>query len=158
MEGMKIITTYGTSDYADEVIELWNTLGALPPNVNPQERVKQVVCVIESDNRIIGVSTTKRVLIKQLNNNYFFNYRLLIHPEYRIPGLTEKLGKNTIERLENDFITGKTDCIGMITLVENNEYKDHRKQAVWPDTGFIYIGNSAKGHHLRVRYFKGAII
>jgi len=158
MEEVKVLNVYQSTKFDKEIIKFWQSLNALPSSVSAQDRVGQVVCIVRIGNKIVGVSTAHRVQISQLNKNYFYNYRLMLHPEYRLPGLTEKVGVSTINILEDLFKSKNTDCIGMITLVENTAYKTHRKQAVWMATGFVYVGNSANGHHLRVRYFEGASI
>jgi len=42
--------------------------------------------------------------------------------------------------------------------VENELVKKNKREAIWPASKMIYAGNSAKGHHIRIYYFKGATL
>lgn len=141
-----------------DVTSLWDSFSALSSNVDRDKRLQEIKFLAYKNEQLIGVSSAARVIINQIENKPFFNFRIMVNPELGIPGLLEKLGVTTIDWLEDQFLQGKTDCIGVVTLVENPEYKKHRRQAVWPATGFVFVGKSAKGHHVRVRYFKGALI
>lgn len=138
------------------ILNFWNGLNALPNTIDPEERLKEVVYVALMDNQVIGVTTAAMVRMKRLANNLFYNYRVLVHPKFRIPGLVDKLGVLTIAHFERLFAKGETSCIGMITLIENEAYKSNRREAIWPSTGFVYIGDSSAGHPIRVRYFDKA--
>jgi hypothetical protein len=48
-------------------------------------------------------------------------------------------------------------CIGLVALVENEDMKKKLRAPILA-SGFVYIGNSAAGHHIRVYYFKGSRI
>ncbi len=94
-----------------------------------------------------------------LNWHNFYALRLMLLPQYRIPGLTSKLLVETCGFLESIHDQDENDkAIGVITLVENERLKEKRNEAIWPASKMVYIGNSHDGHHLRVRYFKGARI
>lgn len=140
-----------------EVISFWNQVmpGA---KFDKTERANHAVYLAYYSHRIIGITTAQPKLITKLNNNYFYNFRILIHPDYRMPGLLEKLSLLTVDHLENVFINNQTDCIGLITLVENTQLNELRKKPIYPTTGFVFIGYSKKGFQVRVRYFKGAKI
>jgi hypothetical protein len=79
-------------------------------------------------------------------------------PQFRIPGLLPHLVTRTREFLEDFNKTEEKDpCIGLIALIENEEMKKKLREAILP-SGFVYVGNSAAGHQLRVYYFKGSRI
>lgn len=141
-----------------KVITFWTALRAIPPQVDLVVRANELVFVALDNDQVAGVTTVRRSKIKQLNDNYFYAFRTLIHPEYRIPGLVDKLAVLTRDYLQSLYLSGESDCIGLITLVENELMKEHRREAVYPSTGFVFIGKSKAGHHLRVCYFKGAKI
>ncbi|MBL6449212.1 hypothetical protein JMN32_23080 [Fulvivirga sp. 29W222] len=145
-------------DLKERVKEFWRQLKALPENVNVDERARQLVFVAVDDARVIGVTTAQRARIPKLNDNYFYNFRTLIHPKYRIPGLVDKLAVLTRDFLETLYISGQSDCIGLITLIENERLKQERREAVFPSTKMAFIGQTKAGHHIRLYYFKGAKI
>jgi hypothetical protein len=47
---------------------------------------------------------------------------------------------------------------GMLMIIENELIKKQRTKAVWPSSEMVFAGYTAKGHHIRVGYFKGARI
>ncbi len=146
-----------SDDIRAQVLTLWRNHGG-PTGAIAGERVRQLVFVVRDNGRVIGISTGLKVYVRQLRN-YLFAVRLMIIPEYRIPGLTSKLMVSTRDFLES--IHSKEivkPAIGIITLVEDPLLKEERNEAIWPASGMVYIGNSAEGHHIRVYYFKGARI
>ncbi|TRX60825.1 hypothetical protein FNH22_07225 [Fulvivirga sp. M361] len=147
------------SDAKSEVINFWHRMNVDPKAFDFDRRSQYVALTARSPTgEIIAITTAERTLIRRLNHNYFFNYRILISPEVRYPGLADKMGVTTIQQLEYLWSEGKTDCIGLITLVENEHLKKYRKEMVWASTKFTFIGVSNAGSHIRVRYFKGARI
>ena len=144
------------SSVHEKVIAFWKELQALPPQVDPNERAKQLLFVAENNDEVIAVTTTHRIHVKSLNNRPFFNFRVLIHPSFRIPGLVDKLCVLSRDFLESLWLEKQTDCIGMITLAENKHLQLHRNEAVWPSSGFTFIGFSKSGSPIRILYFKGA--
>ncbi len=155
-EKVKFVVAWEKPEYSREVIDLWNRLKALPPGINPHERAKQVVYLAYVDNLLIGITTAQRINYQRLLNAPLFSFRILIHPKFRIPGLLDKMSVETIKFLENLYQTHKTDCIGVLTLVENKRMRTHRREAVFPSTKFAFIGQTKEGFDVRIRYFQGA--
>jgi hypothetical protein len=124
-------------------------------------RLRQVVMTVRTpEGEVVGLSTAYKAYIKHLKN-HLYAFRCFIDPAYRIPGLTEVIMVNTRDFLEEIHITdGKEgeQCIGMITLVENERIMKYRTEAIWPASKMVYIGNSPKGYHIRAYYFKKAMI
>ncbi len=147
-----------TDTIAEEVLDIWRSHGG-PVDVHGLERLRQVVFVVrDSEGRIAGLSTAFRTYVERLRH-YFFAVRLMLVPDYRIPGLSAKLLVETRDFLESIHTHDEKDpAIGIITVVEHPGLKRYRTEAIWPASGMIYIGNTNKGHHLRVYYFKGARI
>lgn len=145
----------------EKVKLLWKKHFPETPDAVLSERVKQVVFVIRtSDGKVVGISTAYKSYIMHLKHN-FYAFRCFIDPEYRVPGLTSTLLVKTRDFLEEIYQTDGTEnehCIGVITLVENDRIMKHRNEAVWPASQMVYIGNSPKGYHIRVYYFKKALI
>lgn len=145
----------------EAVMKLWlSNFPAMPQHIF-QERLDQLVFVVRNQNgNVVGVSTAYKVYIKHLKN-YMYSFRCFLDPLHRIPGLTTKLIVSTRDLLEEIYQTDGPEnerCIGMITLVENERILKYRKEAIWPGSGMVYIGNSPKGNHLRAYYFNKALI
>jgi hypothetical protein len=146
------------SEIGPQVLSIWNEYTG-PIGNAAQDRLRQLAFVVrEQRGQVVGISTAFKVYVRQLRN-YFFAIRLMLVPDYRIPGLTSKLLVSTRDFLESIHDQEKTDpAIGIITLVENKRIQENRNEAIWPASGMVYIGNSGEGHHIRVYYFKGARI
>src|SRR5688500_2211342 len=140
------------------ILNIWMQ-HSVPKGLKAEERLRQLVFVVKNKRGdVVGLSTAFKSYIKQLRN-HFFVFRLLLIPEYRVAGLTSKLLVLTRDFLESIHASANPDTpIGLITLVENEELKQHRNEAIWPASRMVYIGNSKEGHHIRVYYFEGARI
>jgi hypothetical protein len=123
------------------------------------ERIQQIVFAIKNnEGSVVGISTAFKAYIPQLRN-YFYGFRCVLEQDYRIPGLTSKLLVMTRDYLESIYQDEEKDpAIGLITIVENQQIKQARTEAVWPASKMVYIGNTKEGHHIRVYYFKGVRI
>ncbi len=149
---------WNDNSYHERVLEYWSSLKALPPYVNPIQRVKQLVFIALDGEDIAAVTTAERKSIKMLGGIPMWSFRILIHPKYRIPGLMDKMSLMTKEFLESLFREGKSDCIGMITAVENRKLQKARKEAVYPVTKLAFAGYTSEGHQIRLVYFDGATV
>lgn len=141
--------------------ELWKRNFPAMTEAQTRTRLKQVVLVIRNEaDEVVGASTSYKAYISQLKNN-LFAFRCFIDPAFRIPGLTSTLLVKTrdfLEQTSEQEVDDKDRCIGMITLVENERIMKFRNEAIWPASKMVYIGNSPKGYHIRVYYFKKALI
>ncbi len=155
---MDFINIWQQEDHYDQVIHFWNQLRVLPEKVKPNDRAKELVIMARDGDRVIGVTTAARVKVNQLNDNFLFSFRILIHPEYRRPGLSSKLTVLTRDFLEQLYAEKKTDCIGMMVITDKTEYVKIRNEAVWRASKLTYIGTLKDGRHMRIFYFKGARI
>ena len=155
---MEFINIWEKPEYHTEVIDFWEQLKVLPSNVKAADRAKELVFMIKEEDRVVGVTTSYRMKVPFLNENHLFSFRILIHPQYRIPGLSSKLTVMTRDFLESLFLEKKTDCIGMITFAEKKELLRDRREAVWRASKLTFMGNTADGKQIRVYYFKGARI
>lgn len=144
------------SQYKERIIDFWKELQALPTNVSARDRLTEVVYVALLEGKVIGVNSAFEAKVAHLSNSPFINYRILLHPEFRIPGLVDKMGVLAIQYFNELYQSGTIQSVGVITLIENQWYKNNRREAVWPSTGFVYIGDSPAGHHIRLKYFDGA--
>lgn len=126
-----------------------------------QARLNQVVFALRTaDGKVVGVSTVHKAYIGQLKN-HLYSFRCFIDPDHRIPGLMSTLVVKTrdwLEEIHQSDGDEKDRCIGMISLVENERIMKFRNEAIWRASKMVYIGNSPKGFHIRVYYFKKALI
>ena len=155
---MEFITIWENPAYYPEVIQFWKELNVLPSEVKDEDRAKELVLLARENGKVIGVTTAFRSKIPFLNQNYFYTFRVLIHPQHRKPGLASKLTVITRDFLESLYHRKETDCIGIIAFTDKEEYKTVRTEAVWRASNLTFIGVTKEGKHLRVYYFEGARI
>ncbi|HMQ01423.1 MAG TPA: hypothetical protein PKC24_16695 [Cyclobacteriaceae bacterium] len=146
-------------DTRQQVISIWNNIGLKLSPDEANDRANQLVFVVRNQaKQVVGMSTGFKAYLRQFKN-HFYAIRLFIMPAYRKPGLSSKILVLTrdffedISRFDQD-----NTCIGVVTLVENERLKQYRNEAIWPASKMVYMGNSDKGHHIRVYYFKGSRI
>lgn len=138
---------------------LWIEQGAITDEAAIKERLPQL-CVLarDADDKLLAITTAYEQANRQLNN-YFYAMRMFVGEDARRMQIGFHLLHKLIATLESRFVTGQqTRCIGVLFELENQAVQKARPQAVWPTTGFVYIGNNANGDHIRVRYFKDACI
>ncbi|MEQ8245916.1 hypothetical protein [Fulvivirga sp.] len=154
---LQIQNVWKNEEAQSSSIKFWQRLFS-SAGFDVNERAKEVVCQIKLDQEIIGLSTAKEIEVPNLNNNKFFSFRMLIDPEYRIPGLSDKLIAESFKFLEGLYVSGKSNCVGIITLIENPQLIKTRKELVYPTSKLVLAGYTKKGKQIRLRYFKGAMI
>jgi hypothetical protein len=140
-----------------QVVDIWKNIGRVE-DAKIEDRLKQIVYVAKNEHgKVIGVSTALKAYIQQLRNNFYI-FRCLIVPDNSIPGMDTKLTVLTRDFLESIHHKSEGDkAIGVLALIENLKLRE-RNRAIWHGSGFVYIGNSKEGNHIRVYYFKGARI
>lgn len=145
-------------EIAKEVITLWHESAHLPLDV-AEKRLNELVLLARYKNGpVIGVSTAVKTFFPQIHN-CMYAYRCYIHPEYRAPALDTQMivrTKNFLEQISKTETVNKS--VGLMIIIQNEVIKTNWKQAVWPGADMIYVGNTSEGHHIRVGYFKGALI
>jgi len=144
---------------ADDVLSFWEKNGLQIDELNLRQRARQAVFIARNlKQNVIGVCTVYKSFNKRLNN-YVYNFRTLITPDSRHMGIAIDLLKKTRDFFNHRFKEKTdTDCIGLMFTIENPEIAATFKQAVWPRTGFIFLGYNKKGQQIRIFYFDNANI
>src|SRR5688572_12565658 len=140
----------------EEVAAMWRKNNIIP-ETEIRERVNEITMVARRpDGMLAGLTTTRKTQVKLLNDNYFYELRCFIDPFFREPALDTQLVVKTKEYLQA-VKADKNPAIGLIMVVENPVLKRWTK-AVWAGADFYFAGFTTQGHHLRVSYFKNALI
>ena len=147
-----------SAEIKEEIINFWLSEKVITEQ-SAKQRVNQVFIVCRDlEDKIIGVNT----LYKQYNvqlNNYFYYYRTYISPKARKSQMVVDMMLVARDYLEARYVNKQeTETIGLFLEVENKDLKERLNQAIWPGSKFIYIGENQRGDHLRVYYFKNALI
>lgn len=140
----------------DEVVQFWLAHNALPL-AEAQRRVHEVVMVVrEPQGRLVAVSTAARGFNPVIGSDCYY-YRAFVAPAWRRTGLARALTIRVRDFFDERFDSRDPRApIGLFVVVENPHLKA-MNLAVWPE-GFVFVGRSAEGHHLRVYYFHDARI
>lgn len=143
-----------------EIEELWKREGALVEAQRIEERLNQVVFIIQDSETglVVGVSTAEKKKVQALNNNYFFEFRCFIAEAFRVAGLDVKLSRETFDFLASIDSQDPDKPIGIFTVLENEELKQQPvwRRAVWPEIDMYFVGFTTSGNPIRVHYFKNA--
>ena len=142
----------------EAVKNMWREYRALDDEALIEKRSREIVFVIRnSAGEVGGVSTVRPLRLKMLDNHFFYEFRCFISPLFSAPGLDSVLAAKTKVFLEENQGIGSR-FKGSLMIVENEAIKKQRTKAVWPASEMIFAGYTARGHHIRVGYFKGARI
>jgi hypothetical protein len=140
----------------EDVVALWTREGVLPEPL-ARRRVGQVQLVaITGEREVAGVSTIYRERSAQLRMELWY-YRTFVAPPHRHSNLAAQLIFRNYELLERRFTSGEdAQPQGVIFELENEGMQRHLNNALWPHSGFTFIGEDPRGWHIRIRYFPGA--
>jgi hypothetical protein len=143
---------------ADDVLALWSREGVVADEV-ARRRIDQVQLVAVADgSEVVGVSSTFLERRPRLGVE-LWNYRTFVASGYRHSSLAAQLLFGNLELLERRFVSGEdTRAQGLLFELENEDVMRGLNVAVWPQTGYTFIGENTRGSHVRVRYFPGAKI
>jgi Acetyltransferase (GNAT) family len=142
---------------AADVVALWGREGGLSV-AEAQRRVAELLLVAtERDGELVGVCTVYLRHNIQLRTP-MWHLRVFVAAAHRRSELATSLALAARDHLSRRFAGGQDRrAIGLISEVQSEVLKRYRRQAVWPSTGFVFIGENARGDHVRVHYFPGAL-
>ena len=145
-------------EIASEVIEIWTEFAGLD-KAEAQRRLAELIMVVKDEaGKVVGVSTAVKTHLPQIQN-YVFVYRCFILPKFRVPALDTQMivrSKNHLHQISKSETEKKS--VGIMVIVQNETLKKNWRQAVWRGADMIYMGNTPKGDHMRIGYFKQARI
>jgi hypothetical protein len=141
---------------ADDVLALWAREGVVA-DAAAERRIDQVHLVaVAGEDEVAGVSTIYLDRSERLRME-MWNYRTFVPSGHRHSSVGAQLLFGNLEVLERRFRSGAdTRAQGILFDLENEEVMKGLNTAVWPRTGYTFIGENPLGAHIRVRYFEGA--
>lgn len=139
-----------------DVINLWVREAGLSP-AEAQRRILELLLIgVNVETGLVGVSSAYLQRNSQLDMNLWY-YRAFVATEHRMSSMAILLALHGRELLKKRFVEeADTRAVGMIYEVENPGLKARFNFALWLPTEFTFIGENAKGDHVRVHYFPGA--
>lgn len=146
---------------AQAVQAFWLRENAHVEGAEAERRVREVVVrVVAPDGQLVAVATAQPRLIPRLMQPMYY-YRCFVGAAWR-SGRTRHLRTlllKAIDVLEEWASTRGFPCIGVVLELENDGFANALQRAYWSNgsrNGFTFIGRSARGLDMRVRYFAGA--
>ena len=155
-ESYRVEPMEGSGTTTEDVLEFWQREGAVPES-EAHRRVHEVHLVgRDADGALAGVSTTYLQRNPQLGLDLWY-YRAFVSPKHRKANLGFLFVIQGKQLLAERFADG-TDRrgAGVLYEIENEGVKRRFNKGRWPLTGFTFIGENAKGDHVRLVYFDGA--
>jgi hypothetical protein len=143
-----------------DAISFWRKLDALPPNVSPESRAKELCVAAYLEKEVVGVSTIALDVLPQLRCHFGF-FRCLVAPQHRQEGLARKLSVLSRRVLAKWSEENRSErVLGMAAIVDNPKLDELSKAPVWSVTpglnGLTLIGYTVDGRQIRVSWFEHA--
>lgn len=141
---------------ARDVIDFWIREGALE-EAEAERRVGEVLAVAsDQQGNPVAICTTYLHRHDQLRAE-LWHTRVFVAAAHRRSGLAIELAHTARSHLTDRFISGDDRRgIGVLFEIESPILKRMFPQAIWPRTQFVFLGENARGDHVRVFYFPGA--
>jgi hypothetical protein len=139
-----------------DVVEMWVGERALAEE-EARRRVDEVVAVAtDGDGRLAGVSTAYLQHNDQLRADMWYS-RVFVASAHRRVDLSTALALVGRDHLLRRYFSGEdARAIGTIFEVQHEGLKLRGHMARWPPAHFTFIGENARGDHVRVHYFPDA--
>jgi len=137
---------------AEELASHWASAGVSDPRA-ARRRAEETVCVLrDADGRVAGAGSAFVSTIPLIGNQVFWVYESAI-PD---PANYQPMLGACFEALAEEFASGGPTAVGLCVLTADRAVLERHREAVWPETGFLYAGFDPHGRQARVRYFEGA--
>jgi hypothetical protein len=141
---------------ADAVVAFWLRERALPLEV-ARRRVDELHHVALAGGEVVGVSSIYLAHSTQLRLP-MWHYRVFVGAAHRRGLLAATMARAGRDDLLDRFVSGRdTRATGIVYEVESEVLQRGVPDAVWPKTGFTFIGENERGDHVRVFWFPGAV-
>ncbi len=144
---------------AAELTAFWLQHGAIADEAEAVRRVSDVVCVgRDANGRICTVSSvTIKVLPRLLQPMYY--YRMFVAPAARGHRHTTPMYNQSVQALQAyNAALPQPESLGVLIELENTMLEKKSQQVHIAELDSTFIGYSPRGLHLRVTYFKGAVL
>ncbi len=144
------------ADGIDQVCAFWQREHAGLEGEAARKRAGQVLTrATNQDGQLIAVSTAVPCTIPRLLQPMYY-YRCFVGAQWRGIGVAITMLRHGFDTLEQWATPRGFPCIGVLLELENTSLAGSLRRAYWGRVGFSYIGRSARGLDLRVRYFQDA--
>jgi hypothetical protein len=142
---------------ADAVLELWTREGAMPPE-EARRRVGELLLVATHGGELVAVATAYVQRHAQLGMDLWY-LRVFVAEAHRFTRVGWTMMMIARDHLQRRFMGGQdTRAAGIVLELENEGVMHRFDEAIWLPADFSFIGENARGDHVRVHYFPGATV
>jgi len=142
----------------EEIVSFWIDNNAMSEG-DARQRISQVGFVAKhrETDKVAAVLSVFETLSPRIKKN-FYAYRIFVGEQFRKQHLAGRVLNLANAFFEQQFLLGKTENVGLLIVSENKQFNAYRNEAVWPATGFTFIGYTPDGSQIRLKYFREARI
>lgn len=131
---------------------LWTREAGVGPAEAERRLPELLLIATDRDGRLAAVSTAYLQWRKQLRAE-LWHFRVYVAEAHRQSGLAIAVAVKARDHLVHRYVSGE-DRRGIgVAFIVQSEILKRLHQARWPHTGFLFIGETVGGYHLRVHYF-----
>jgi hypothetical protein len=141
---------------ATDVKAFWARWSLLPPDVDPDQRVKEVILAGYAGGRLVAVSTAVIEFVPFLRTRMAV-YRCAMDPEFRRQMLSMLITAHSVKALERWSLETPGEAVmGVMAVLEADTYrrKSHPHRA--PETRLSLVGFTPAGEKIVVAWFDHA--
>ncbi|PKQ08048.1 MAG: hypothetical protein CVT73_07990 [Alphaproteobacteria bacterium HGW-Alphaproteobacteria-12] len=133
-----------------DAIALWKEFGALPENIAPEIRAREICCLAYDGDRLAGISTVDIKPCPPLRNRKFGFLRVFTRPDHEQQKIAIGLAIQCRAILEAWSLAQPGENLaGMAAIYQSAKLG----RTPVGKSGLTLIGYTAEGHQLRVTWF-----
>jgi len=137
-----------------DAIAFWTRLNLLPPDVDPEQRARELAAIAYKDGRIAGVTTIALTRVEQVRARLGM-LRGAVDPEFRRSHVGMALFFFTRALIEQWSMEHPQERVaGLGAVLQSPDLAAWEKQPFWPISRFGLIGFAPDGHQIRVSWFE----
>jgi hypothetical protein len=147
----------GVTDDAD-LVAFWLREGALDEAEATRRAPEVLFVATDAAGDVIGVASTYLAVNAQLGAP-LWHMRGFVGAEHRRSDTATLLGLRSRDHLREEWASGRDRRgAGILYVVESPGLRDGFSAATWRPIGVTFVGEDARGAHLRVDWFAGAAL
>lgn len=140
---------------AADAIALWESLGAMPADTDPADRISEVVVCAYDGDQLAGIITTIIDLHRPTRRKFAF-YRTLVSPDSRRQGLMHQLSVQAHAILLAWALEHPDENLAGLGAVRQQSFLNdpRRGSPISPGLGSVLVGYTPMGHPIRLKWFE----
>ena len=143
-------------DILRDALAFWDRLGILPPDVEPDDRARELAAAAYRDGKLVGVTTAVVTLYPPLRARFAF-FRCAVDADERRRLTSTALSVYTRDVIEQwSAEHPEAHIFGLAAIIESADLRQRQRDPVWENTGLNLVGFLGDGRQVRVSWFPHA--